>query len=127
MHRNSPAALTSGLLLVLFLGISGLEISIAHEPPRHSSDAPGTETVPDTVTASTPQNTPLILSLPANLKDRPVTQYEVLRGPALCGVAGQSFTWIPRAAENPPYYATLQAVHPNPPSDTLVVRMNIES
>lgn len=127
MHRNSPAALTSGLLLVLFLGISGLEISIANDPPSTSSDAAASFAVPDTVTASTPQDTPLILSLPATIKDRPVTHYEVLRGPALCGVAGQSFTWIPRAAENPPYHALLRAVHPNPPSDTLVVRMDVES
>lgn len=127
MHRNSPVVLTSGLLLVLFLGISGLEVTIADESPGLPSGAPVTSAVPDTVTASTPQDTPLILSLPGRLQDRPVTHYKVLRGPALCGVAGHSFTWIPRGAQNPPYYATLQAMHPNPPSDTLVVRMDIES
>lgn len=127
MHRNLPAAVTSGFVLVLLIGIFGLNSSIADEHPNNSATEPRTATVPDTVVASTPQDTPLILSLPATVQDRPVTRYKILRGPSLCGVAGQSFTWVPHAAQNPPYHATLEAVHPDPPTDTLVVQMDIES
>ncbi len=81
----------------------------------------------DTLRSSSPVGTPLLLSLPATLNDVPVTRYTILRGPSLSGVAGQSFTWIPRDIDPGTYDVQLRAHHPNAEPDTLVLRIDIES
>jgi len=82
---------------------------------------------PDTLRSATPPGTPLILSLPNELNDAPVTHYSILQGPSLSGVAGRSFTWIPRDAEPGTYDVRLRAHPPDAQPDTLVLRITVES
>ncbi len=82
---------------------------------------------PDTLQSSAPTGTPLIRSLPADLDGTPVTRYTVLRGPALCGVAGRSFTCILEDTEPGTYDISLHAHHPDASPDTLVVRVSVQS
>lgn len=82
---------------------------------------------PDTLRATTSVGSPLILSLPAQLNDTPVSRYTVLEGPSLCGVAGRSFTWIPKGTDPDTYGVRLQAQHADAPADTLVLRINLQS
>jgi hypothetical protein len=84
-------------------------------------------TPPDTLQVSATAGTPLIRSLPATFRGTPVTRYTVLRGPALCGVAGRSLTCILEETQPGPYDISLHAHHPDAPSDTLVVRVNVQS
>lgn len=83
--------------------------------------------LPDTLQASATTGTPLILSLPAEVNDRPVTRYRPLQAPALSGVAGRSLTWILRDVEPGTYALTLQARRPNADPDTLVVQVDVQS
>jgi hypothetical protein len=82
---------------------------------------------PDTLRASAEPGTPLILTLPTELDGRSVKRYSLLRGPALSGVAGRSFTWIPQGAEPGMHEALLRGHAPNAPPDTLVLRINLQS
>lgn len=83
---------------------------------------------PDTVRAATDPNTPLVLPLPAELNGQSIDRYKLLRGPALSGVAGRSFTWIPKGAAPGTYEALLQASTASSVSpDTLVVRIDLRS
>ncbi len=88
--------------------------------PRVAASAPV-----DTLRASTEPNTPLVLTLPAELSGRPVARYALLRGPALSGVAGRSFTWIPEGAQPGTHEALLRAARDDAPADTLVVRIDL--
>lgn len=81
----------------------------------------------DTLRTSATRRSPLILSLPAELDDARVDRYSVLQGPALCGVAGRSFTWITVGSDPGTYDVRLEAHHPDAPSDTLVVRIALQS
>ena len=83
--------------------------------------------MPDTLRATVAPGRPLIRSLPAEVGGAPVTGYAVLRGPALCGVAGQSFTWIPRGTAPGTYDVRLRATHPDAAPDTLVLRVDVQS
>lgn len=127
MPRECLAAFAAALLLHLLLVSTGVETSRALAAPSASPGATVSTTPPDTLVASTRPDTPLILSLPTTINDRPVSRYEIVNGPALCGVAGHSFTWIPRRAADSSHHASLQAVHPDAPSDTVVVRMDVQS
>jgi hypothetical protein len=49
----------------------------------------------------------------------------VLQGPALSGVAGRSFTWVPQDTAPGTYTALLHAQHPDAEPDTLVVQINL--
>jgi len=82
---------------------------------------------PDTLRASAEPDTPLILTLPAELNGRPVGRYSILRGPALSGVAGRSFTWIPKGAEPGLHEALLRTHGPHAMADTLVIRIDLQS
>jgi hypothetical protein len=81
---------------------------------------------PDTLRANAEPDTPLILTLPAELNGRSVGRYLLVRGPALSGVAGRSFTWIPAGAEPGLHEALLRAESPDAPGDTLVVRIELQ-
>ncbi|MFB6098264.1 MAG: hypothetical protein ABEK84_03975 [Salinibacter sp.] len=76
---------------------------------------------------STTSDQPVIHTLPAELNGHPVEHYTLLRGPALSGVAGRSFTWIPQGADPGTHEALLQAHAPNAPPDTLVLRIDLQS
>lgn len=117
-----PLGLVGLLILGATLPSTPFQPTIA---PRVAT-APSTPQAPDTLRASTEPETPLILSLPASVENRSVAEYRLLRGPALSGVAGRSFTWIPHGADPGRYEAVLRAHHPNPPPDTLVVRIDLQ-
>jgi hypothetical protein len=82
---------------------------------------------PDTLRTSAERGTPLILTLPSELNGQSVERYSLLRGPALSGVAGRSFTWIPEGAEPGTHEALLRAHLPDTPGDTLVIRIDLSS
>jgi len=82
---------------------------------------------PDTLRTEVDPDTPLLLTLPAEVNGQPVDHYRLLRGPALSGVAGRSLTWIPRGAEPGTHEALLQTQSPDAPPDTLVLRMHLQS
>ena len=81
----------------------------------------------DTLRATAEPGTPLLLTLPSSLAKRPVERYVLLEGPALSGVAGRSFTWIPQGAEPGTHTVLLHARHRTPPPDTLVLRIDLQS
>lgn len=89
---------------------------VASDPARSS---------PDTLRADAAADTPLILSLPAELSGAPVTRYTLLQGPSLSGVAGRSFTWIPKGAAPGTHDVRLHAHRPNAQPDTLVVQIEL--
>lgn len=97
------------------------------EPTTDSRVAPMPGAPPDTLRTSAEPDTPLILTLPPTLEDQPVERYSLLRGPALSGVAGRSFTWIPQGAKPGTHEALLQAHHRDAPPDTLVLRIDLRS
>lgn len=115
-----------GLLGLLILGAASPSGPFQPATAPRVASPPSPLPVPDTLRASTQRDTPLILSLPASVENRSVEEYRLLRGPALCGVAGRSFTWIPHGADPGRYEAVLRAYHPEPPPDTLVVRIDLQ-
>ena len=120
----------AGLLLVLsLLGLSGNADVTSMGPLEPDADLRVAATIVplrDTVRASAKRGTPLILTLPAKLNGRPVERYSLLRGPALSGVAGRSFTWIPEGAGPGIHEALLRAHAPDAPPDTLVAQINLQ-
>jgi hypothetical protein len=99
---------------------SKVEPAVAAWVARGPTAAP-----PDTLRANATTDTPLILSLPADLNGVPITRYTVLRGPALCGVAGRSFTWVPKSTAPGTYAVHLHAHSPDADPDTLVVQIDL--
>jgi hypothetical protein len=81
---------------------------------------------PDTLRASVAAGGALVRTLPAEVGGAPVTGYAVLRGPALCGVAGRSLTWITRGVAPGTYDVRLRARHPDAAPDTLVLRVDVQ-
>jgi len=119
-----PAPLLFAALLLLGAA-SGLPSFV--EPANSARVAASPSPPPDTLRSSVTAGTPLIRSLPAALNGAPVARYTLLRGPALSGVAGRSFTWITRGAAPGTYDVRLRAVHPDAAPDTLVVRVDVQS
>jgi len=81
----------------------------------------------DTLRASAEPDTPLLLTLPAELDGHSIDRYSLLRGPALSGVAGRSFAWIPKGAEPGTHEALLRSHASDMPADTLVLRIDLQS
>jgi hypothetical protein len=108
----------SALLLCATL----LGLSPAATSPAARSSAP-----PDTVTSTVTAGAPLVRSLPTSLDNAPVARYSVLKGPALSGAAGYSFTWLTRDTAPGTYAIALQALHPDAAPDTLVVQVTLLS
>lgn len=119
LHRAVLPLLTLGLL-----GPAGTGDGTSPGP-----FAPTTEITisPDTLRTSAEPDTPLILSLPAELNGHSVERYTLLRGPALSGVAGRSFTWIPHGADPGTHEVLLRGNAPDAPADTLVLRIDLPS
>lgn len=115
------------LLIVLGLGVSAFEVPSEATGTARAATASSLSSPPDTLRASAKPDVPLILALPSLVGDEPVERYTLLRGPALSGAAGRSFTWIPRNADPGQYEALLEAHHQNVRSDTLVVRITLAS
>lgn len=115
-----------GLLTLLILGATLPSAPFQPTTAPRVATAPSTPQVPDTLRASAERDTPLILSLPSSVENRSVAEYRLLRGPALSGVAGRSFTWIPHGAHPGRYEAMLGVRHPDPPPDTLVIRIDLQ-
>ena len=82
---------------------------------------------PDTLRSSATTGTPLIRSLPAQLNNKPVSRYVLLEAPALSGVAGRSFAWIPEGTNPGTHDVRFRAQHPNAEPDTLVLRIELTS
>lgn len=117
------------LLVLALLGGMGYGDALSSgsfEPIISPRVAPPLTAPPDTLRTSAEPGTPLVLSLPSELNGRTVERYSLLRGPALSGVAGRSFTWIPQGAEPGMHEALLQAHAPDAPPDTLVVQINLQ-
>ena len=91
--------------------------------PRVAPEAPPA----DTLRAAAEPGTPLLLPLPPTLAGRTVVRYTLLRGPALSGAAGRSFTWIPKDAAPGMHEVLLRAHRPDAPGDTLVLRVDLQS
>ena len=121
----------AGLLLALPLfGLSGntdVTSPGSFEPTTGPRVAQTSLALPDTLRTSAEPGTPLILPLPTEANGRPVERYSLLRGPALSGVAGRSFTWIPQGAEPGMHEVLLRTHAPNAPPDTLVLRIDLSS
>lgn len=117
------------LLALGMLGPVGQEGRMAvgpFEPTTAPRVALGTPSA-DTLRAAAEPGTPLLLPLPPTLKGRTVTRYTLLRGPALSGAAGRSFTWIPKDAAPGMHEVLLRAHRPDAPGDTLVIRIDLQS
>jgi hypothetical protein len=102
------------------LGLALLLLGTAADPRPGPPPVP-----PDTLAMEGPAGTPLVRSLPAELRGVPVSGYAMLRGPALAGVAGRSLTWIPKGAGPGPHDLHLEARHPETAPDTVVVRITL--
>ena len=125
----SPRWLVVGALLVALVVLGAAPsslVSLEVEPAAASRVARASIAAPpDTLRENATTDTPLILSLPADLDGAPITRYTVLRGPALCGVAGRSFTWIPNGTAPGTYDVLLHAHPPDAEPDTLVVQIDL--
>lgn len=124
MRRHT---LYTGSLLGLLLIAMSPTAPAAIEPLSGRGVAEADPAPPDTLAASASVGTPLILSLPPQVGDAPVSRYTILRGPSLSGVAGHSFTWITEGVDPDTYDVSLQANHPNAPPDTLVLQIEVQS
>lgn len=115
------------LLAVLLTGLPASLLASSDVEPTASSRvaAPSFVPPPDTLRTDAPTGTPVVLSLPAELRNAPISRYTLLQGPALCGVAGRSFTWIPKNTDAGTYDIRLQAHRPDAQPDTLVVRITL--
>lgn len=125
-----PRVVAPLLLALGLFGIAGngdVTSMGSFEPTADPRVAPTLGVLPDTLRTTAEPDTPLILTLPAELNGRSVDRYLLLRGPSLSGVAGRSFTWIPQGAEPGTHEALLQARHRNAPPDTLVLRIDLRS
>jgi hypothetical protein len=123
LHRVLLPALAAGLLGGA--GHEGASSSAFLQPESAPWVAPGPRSVPDTVRTATRTGTPLTLSLPDALDGHSVARYSLLRGPALSGVAGRSFTWIPEGTAPGVHHALLRAESTNTSPDTLVVQIRL--
>ena len=118
------------LLALGLLGLGGngdVTSPGSFEPTTGPRVAATLATPPDTLRTSAEPGTPLLLTLPAELNGRSVERYSLLRGPALSGVAGRSFTWIPQGAEPGTHEALLRTHAPDTPADTLVITIDLQS
>ncbi len=123
LHRVALPLLVLGLLSQMGNG------SVTSKGPFEPATGPQVaRAVPsDTLLTSAEPGTPLILTLPSELNERSVERYTLLQGPALSGVAGRSFTWIPQGSDLGMHKALLQAHAPDASPDTLVLRINLQS
>ncbi|PQJ34013.1 hypothetical protein BSZ35_04745 [Salinibacter sp. 10B] len=117
-----PSAL--GLVASLGLFLLGTTGPSSVEPAGEARVA--TTRPPDTIASTASTDTPVLVSLPARVQDAPVTQYTILNGPALSGVAGRSLTWITQGVDPGTYDIVLRATHPELSPDTLVVRVTLQ-
>jgi len=108
------------------MGNAGVALSGSREPATGPWIAP-TTAPPETLCTTAGSETPLVLSLPAEVDGQPVKRYTLLRGPALSGVAGRSFTWIPHDTNLGTHEALLQTQSPDAPPDTLVLWIDLQS
>lgn len=113
-------------LCLLLLGTAS-EFATVDNVSRVDSDSFPATAPPDTLTATVSAGTPLVRSLPDTVDGTRVTRYAVLNGPALCGTAGRSFTWITRDVSPGAHDIRLLANHPEADPDTLLFRINIDS
>ena len=115
------------LLVAAFVLLAAGPAFVSVEPVTAPRVAAPVVPASDTLHASVAAGSPLIRSLPAEVGGTSVTGYAVLRGPALCGVAGRSFSWITRGTAPGTYDVRLRATHPDAAPDTLVLRIDVQS
>ena len=117
------------LVALLLLGLTQAIPRVSVSKPSATLRVAAVEVFPsppDTLRSSTTVGTPIIRSLPAQVNDTPVSRYVILEGPALSGVAGRSFTWIPKDTDPGTYDVRLRAHHPDAQSDVLVLRIELK-
>ena len=124
LHRVFLPALATSLLGAA--GLGAISSPTSPEPNSPSRVASGPSRLADTVRASVDSDTPLTLMLPDTLNGRSVARYSLLHGPALSGVAGRSFAWIPQGAAPGMHHAHLRAESTDAPPDTLVVQIHFQ-
>jgi hypothetical protein len=118
------------LLVIALLGTTGnrdVTSPDSFEPTIGPRVAQISVPLPETLRVEAGPDPPLILSLPAEVNGRSVDRYRLLQGPALSGVAGRSFTWLPQDADPGPHEALLRTHAPDAPADTLVLRIDLQS
>lgn len=125
LYRVLVPILAAGLLGLAGPGDASAPQDLEPSAPPRVASPPSRP--PDTVRATADTGVPLTLTLPETVNGRPVARYSLLRGPALSGVAGRSFTWIPEGAAPGPHHALLQADAADAPPDTLVVQIDVRS
>ncbi len=132
-HVYMQLSRLTGLVLV---GAALLALGVGDPPRASRSLEPDTElwVAPtktpvgppvDTLRPSVEAGEPLILDLPAELDASPVSQYSLIQGPSLSGVAGHSFTWVTHSVEPDTYEVTLQANRPDASPDTLWLHVEV--
>jgi len=126
-------ALCAGALFAIVLLPPGLFTGNA----SHASDVPaGPVSVemsdpvlnterPDTLDVVVDAGSPVILSLPSSVRDRPVEQYRLVEPPSLASVADRSLLWITRPENTGSHTLRILARHTDPPADTLIVRVEV--
>lgn len=126
------ARLTGLLLLasaVLALGVGEPSSSSPLEPDTDPWVAPsGSTVIPpvDTLHPTVEAGEPLILSLPTELDASPVSQYSLIQGPSLSGIADHSFTWMTHSVDPGTYEVMLEATRPDASPDTLLLRVEVQ-
>jgi len=133
----ASALLATGLLMA---GAS-LSSEVAADPaPRHRSARALNPDQQDTGQRNTGQReldrtdtldvvvdagSPVILSLPSSVRDRPVEQYRLVEPPSLASVADRSLLWVTRPENTGSHTLRILARHADPPADTLIVRVEV--
>lgn len=128
----SLTALLSGTLgLATTLGSLPLtheSLSLGHEealqPTRGASVA--RRAAPDTLRRTVQAGEPLVMALPDRHDTTGVDHYTLLRGPALCGVAGRSLAWATHSSDAGTHTLLLRPVAGSPLPDTLAVVVRVQ-
>lgn len=119
-----------GFLLSLTLGLVATlgSVSFADEYVfKPTEEAPvARPTAPDTLRQSVQAGAPLIVSLPAERDTVSIDRYDLIRGPALSGVAGRSFAWVTRSDDIGTHTILLRPVASAPLPDTLAMVVTVE-
>ncbi|NBC86662.1 MAG: hypothetical protein GVY25_10775 [Bacteroidetes bacterium] len=80
----------------------------------------------DTLRQTVQAGESLILTLPGQVNGRPVSRYELIRGPALSSVAGRSLLWVTRRGDTGRHQIDLVAEADGSPVDTVRVEISVE-
>lgn len=100
-------------------GPMSVEMSVEMSAPVLNTERP------DTLDVVVDAGSPVILSLPSSVRDRPVQQYRLVEPPSLASVADRSLLWVTRPENTGSHTLRILARHADPPADTLIVRVEV--